>query len=145
MKIVTDHRVTTFATSSTSRSDQVSGIELAGIGFTRGYNKDTMACQQKSHNLKLIKWQSSSKSCLSNPVFLSAGPGDLLPCMFQMFACSNIPDSNEQLVIRLDELFIRIRCVEAGKHQKHAGQGSSAQCLIRCKTLDLRYHELPAK
>lgn len=55
--------------------------------------------------------------------------------MIWMFLCSDTPDSNDQLVMRLqqsfnEELIVGVGCVGAEKHLKHAGQEKTNAGLI---------------
>lgn len=50
--------------------------------------------------------KSSLKSCVSHPVSLSPGPGDVLLYTVYMVPSSSTPDPNEWLVIRLNEKLI---------------------------------------
>lgn len=82
----------------------------------------------KRDKLNCVKSTVSSMTWFST-VFPNPRPEGLLPCMFQMSPSSSTSDSNDELLINSlqnsdNDLFIKIRCVGAGRRLKHARLGA---------------------
>ena len=83
-------------------------------------------------------------SCVpSSTVVPNPGPRDPLSCMFEIFPCSNIPDSKEWVVIQLCRSLLTTiylnQVFGAGKHLKHAGQGVPSIDIIKSRRRIDRY------
>lgn len=77
-------------------------------------------------------YMSQKRKKKKHAAFFSLVSVDLLPCMFQMFPCSNTPDLNDQLTVKLSWSLRTTHSFKSGmfwsgKHLEHTGHTGQDQ------------------